>query len=80
MNIFKRFIGHLRTVNKHRAMVRKLCFKCGLYWQGLTHDLSKYSPVEFWIGLVDNLRDMDDWYVTDISLVEFIKYIIERRY
>ena len=26
------------------------CFKVGLYWQGLTHDLSKYSPAEFWIG------------------------------
>ena len=26
------------------------CFKVGLYWQGLTHDLSKYSPTEFWIG------------------------------
>ena len=24
-----------------------MCFKCGLYWQGLTHDLSKYSPTEF---------------------------------
>jgi hypothetical protein len=22
----------------------------GLVWQGLTHDLSKYSPVEFWNG------------------------------
>ena len=26
-------------------------FKCGLYWQGLTHDLSKYSPIEFWNGV-----------------------------
>ena len=51
MNIIKKFTGHLRTVNKHRSMVRKLCFKCGLYWQGLTHDLSKYSPVEFWNGV-----------------------------
>ena len=51
MNFFKRFFGHLRTVNKHRKMVRKFCFKCGLYWQGLTHDLSKYSPVEFWNGV-----------------------------
>lgn len=51
MSFFKRFFGHLRTVNKHRAMVRKLCFKCGLYWQGLTHDLSKYSPTEFWNGV-----------------------------
>ena len=51
MNIFKRFFGHLHTVNKHRREVRKLCFKCGLYWQGLTHDLSKYSPVEFFNGV-----------------------------
>ena len=51
MNTFQKFVGHLRTVNKHRAMVRKLCFKCGLYWQGLTHDLSKYSPVEFINGV-----------------------------
>lgn len=51
MNFFQRFFGHLRTINRHRRMVRKLCFKCGLYWQGLTHDLSKYSPVEFWNGV-----------------------------
>ncbi len=28
----------------------KHCFKCGLIWRGLTHDLSKYSPSEFWAG------------------------------
>lgn len=50
-NIFKKFWGHLRTIRKHRRAVRKLCFKCGLYWQGLTHDLSKYSPTEFWNGV-----------------------------
>ena len=42
MKLFK----HLKTVHKHRKEVRKLCFKCGLYWQGLIHDLSKYSPTE----------------------------------
>ena len=26
------------------------CFKVGLYKQGLLHDLSKYSPVEFLVG------------------------------
>lgn len=26
------------------------CFRAGLYWQGLTHDLSKFSPVEFSVG------------------------------
>lgn len=41
------FFKHLKTVAKHRRLVRKLCFKCGLYWQGLTHDLSKFSRAEF---------------------------------
>ena len=41
---------HWNTVNRHRALVRSYCFKLGLVWQGLTHDLSKYSPVEFWRG------------------------------
>ena len=39
---------HLRTVRRHRKWVRKYCFKCGLIWQGLIHDLSKYNPIEFW--------------------------------
>ena len=51
MNIVERFFGHLKTVHKHRKTVRKLCFKYGLYWQGLTHDLSKYSPTEFLNGV-----------------------------
>ena len=29
----------------------KRCFKMGLIWQGLTHDLSKYSVTEFRIGV-----------------------------
>ncbi len=29
----------------------KYCFKVGLYKQGLLHDLSKYSPEEFWTGV-----------------------------
>ena len=44
------FWAHLRTINRHRALVRKYCFRLGLYWQGLTHDLSKYAPVEFFAG------------------------------
>ena len=31
--------------------MRKHCFRLGLYWQGLTHDLSKYSPAEFLPGI-----------------------------
>ncbi len=43
-------LAHLHTINRHRALVRTYCFRLGLYWQGLTHDLSKYAPVEFFAG------------------------------
>lgn len=45
------FNGHLHTVNAHRRLVRKYCFKLGIYRQGLMHDLSKYSPSEFIPGV-----------------------------
>lgn len=45
------FFKHLHTVNKHRRLVRKGCFKVGLIKQGLSHDLSKYSPTEFRVGV-----------------------------
>ena len=39
---------HLRKIQTHRKWVRHYCFGIGLYKQGLLHDLSKYSPTEFW--------------------------------
>ena len=44
-------VKHFCTITRHRLLVCKHCFKIGLYWQGLTHDLSKYSPEEFWTGV-----------------------------
>ncbi len=41
---------HLKTINKHKLTVMSLCFRAGLYKQGLLHDLSKYTPVEFLVG------------------------------
>ena len=41
---------HFCTITRHRWLVRQGCFRVGLYWQGMTHDLSKYSPTEFWTG------------------------------
>lgn len=41
---------HFQTITYHRRLVRQGCFRVGLYWQGLTHDLSKYSPTEFLVG------------------------------
>ena len=41
---------HFKTITHHRRLVRRGCFKVGLYWQGMTHDLSKYTPTEFMVG------------------------------
>ncbi len=45
-----KFYEHLKTINNHKRLVMEHCFKCGLYTQGLLHDLSKYSPTEFIVG------------------------------
>lgn len=42
--------GHLKTIMHHKVLVAGGCFRVGLYAQGLTHDLSKFSPVEFLNG------------------------------
>lgn len=41
---------HFKTITRHKLLVMKYCFKMGLYWQGLVHDLSKYSWTEFSVG------------------------------
>lgn len=46
-----KLIAHTRTVVTHRHMVLKHCIKAGIPLQGLTHDLSKFSPSEFIYGV-----------------------------
>ena len=47
----KNLIGHFITITKHRHLVIKHCRKAGVLWQGLRHDLSKYSLTEFLPGV-----------------------------
>ena len=42
--------NHFRTITRHRHLVIRHCWKAGIFWQGLLHDLSKYSPTEFLPG------------------------------
>ena len=42
---------HFHTITKHRHRVISHCFRAGIGFQGLFHDLSKYSPVEFIPGM-----------------------------
>ena len=46
-----KLIGHFRTITKHRHAVIRNCRRAGILWQGLRHDLSKYSPTEFIPGV-----------------------------
>ena len=43
-------IRHFKTITKHRHLVIYHMARCGLIFQGLKHDLSKYSPTEFISG------------------------------
>ncbi len=43
--------NHFKTITNHKYIVAKECFKIGLYKQGILHDLSKYSPSEFLVGI-----------------------------
>jgi hypothetical protein len=43
-------LSHFKTITKHKRLVMRGCFKMGLYWQGIMHDMSKYSPWEFIVG------------------------------
>lgn len=45
-----KWLSHLKTINHHKRLVMRYCFRVGLYKQGLLHDMSKYSPTEFLVG------------------------------
>ena len=45
---FRKFFGHLKTIWTHRHWVKYFCRLAGIPWRGWKHDLSKYSPTEFW--------------------------------
>lgn len=51
MRFFQRLTGHFFTITRHRHQVIKHCAKAGILWQGLRHDLSKYSLTEFVPGV-----------------------------
>ena len=46
-----KFFSHFKTITKHRNKVISHCFKSGIFWRGILHDLSKYSYTEFIKGV-----------------------------
>ena len=43
----KKFLGHLSVVLKHKWRVFINCTKCGIPFRGIVHDMSKFTPTEF---------------------------------
>ena len=43
----KSFFKHFLTVCKHKWVVFQECRACGITWQGIKHDMSKFSWAEF---------------------------------
>lgn len=46
--LIKNIFGHLKTILTHKFWVFYYSCKLGIPWRGLVHDLSKFSPIEFW--------------------------------
>lgn len=42
-----KYLKYLRYVIVHKWFVFLACWKRGLYWKGIVHDLSKFRPSEF---------------------------------
>jgi len=47
VELMMKCVRHLIVISKHKVFVMIECFKLGLYWQGLVHDLSKFGLTEF---------------------------------
>lgn len=58
---------HFKTICTHKANVYKLCKKVDIPWRGITHDLSKFSPIEF--------MESAKYYSGDCSPIENCKRI-----
>ncbi len=46
--MIKNFFGHLKTIFIHKYWVFYYAYKLGIPIQGFFHDMSKFSPIEFW--------------------------------
>lgn len=45
---FKNIFAHFYKICVHKKWVLHYCYNAGITWRGIKHDLSKFSPTEFW--------------------------------
>lgn len=66
MNLSHKILKHTQRICKHKFLVMEYCFACGLYKQGILHDLSKFSPTEY----IESIKFYDG---TPVSPIERAK-------
>jgi len=44
----KNIFAHFHKICTHKRWVFHYCRKAGITWRGIWHDMSKFSPTEFW--------------------------------
>jgi len=49
MTFKNKYLKHLSYIITHKFWVLIYCFKHGLYLQGILHDLSRFTPIEFMV-------------------------------
>lgn len=63
-------LKHFKLITTHKYYVFRNCWKARLYWRGIKHDLSKYSPTEFFESVkyftgdkspIDNCKKANGW-------------------
>lgn len=48
MGNIKNAFKHFGKICQHKKWVFHYCHRAGITWRGIKHDLSKFSPTEFW--------------------------------
>ena len=66
----RNFYNHFKKVCKHKYWVGYYCFKAGIPWRGIKHDMSKFSPIEFLESVkyyqgnrspIDRCKEVNGW-------------------
>ena len=61
-----KILKHIARILRHKRWVWYYCKLAGIRWRGFKHDLSKFSPTEFWESVY--------YYTPDESPIQVAKY------
>lgn len=58
----KKYLKYMWSILKHKYVVGLECMRCGLFFRGVVHDISKFSPCEFsrYAAYFDEDKSRDD--------------------